>query len=92
MKNIGFKNGMLPAILIATAAMAFNACSDKDEPNDEPAAKATYALLTGDMTQAPYAGYLTPHQTMPSGAVDNIKTASLSAHVNGMRFFGKWIC
>jgi hypothetical protein len=68
-----------------------NACSDKDEPNKEPVAKATYALLTGDMTQAPYMGYLSTHAAIPSGNVDNIKSGSLSIRTNGMRYSGKWI-
>jgi hypothetical protein len=82
---------MLPAI--AAAMLNASACSDEDDPapEPEPQTETTYALLTGDMTQAPYVGYLTAYAEMPSGSVDNIKTSSLAAHANGMRHYGKWI-
>jgi hypothetical protein len=80
---------MLPAI--AAAMLSASSCSDNDEPNEEQQAKTTYALLTGDMTQAPYVGYLTAYAEMPSGNVDNIKTSSIAAYTNGMRHYGKWI-
>jgi hypothetical protein len=80
---------MLPAL--AAAILSVNACSDRDDPTPEPQTKTSYALLTGDMAQAPYVGYLTAYAEMPTGSVDNIKTSSLAAHANGMRHGGKWV-
>jgi hypothetical protein len=74
------------------AALTLNACSGGDDPQGEQQPpQATYALLTGDMTQAPYVGYLTAHAGMPAGEVDNIRPSSLAAHTNGFRHCGRRI-
>ncbi len=73
------------------AGAMFSSCSDdKNDPEVEDEGKSYYALLTGDMTSSPYAGYITTYSEVPSGTIDNVQAGSLAMQTNGMRYYSPW--
>lgn len=88
-----FKPKLGVALLLA-AITAFTACSKKNDTATTEEASTTssrYVILSGDMTQSPYAGNATVYTSIPSGDLNNITTNSLSLTTNGFRYYGAWV-
>lgn len=78
--------------LLVLTGLFFSACSKETNKDIEPEKSVNYyALLTGDMTTSPFAGYLTTYTEVPSGSIDNVKSGSLSIQTNGMREGDRWV-
>lgn len=84
-------------MLLMAGLFAFTSCSSDDNSSSEPnpvdptTTEGKYVLLTGTMGVAPYVGYMTAFDKMPSGDIDNIQKGALSVKGNGMKSYGEWI-